>query len=123
MSRKFALLFFLPLVPVLAVASRTAWPGQDYYMDPSQVDLIHILAPPLSPDSTKAKQTCKPYWRRFKTRRQGHMPPLRRHTNDHVLAISGVSHRPAASVSTSAAATTALAIAICKATRYRQRCD
>jgi hypothetical protein len=70
MSRKFALLFFLPLVPVLAVASRTASPGQDYYMDPSQVDLIHILAPPLLLTRTKAKQTCKRYWRRSLTGRR-----------------------------------------------------
>jgi hypothetical protein len=28
-----------------------------------------------------------------KTRRRGHMPPFRRYMNDHVLAISRVSHR------------------------------
>ena len=55
MLRKFALLFILLLVEVLAVAIRPAWAVQDYYLDPSQVDLIHILAPPPSADSEEGK--------------------------------------------------------------------
>jgi acid phosphatase (class A) len=53
MQKRFALLFVL--VGVLAVASRAAWAMQDYYVDPSQVDLIHILAPPPSADSDEGK--------------------------------------------------------------------
>jgi acid phosphatase (class A) len=49
-------LSLLPLlVAVAALANFAAWAGQGYYVDPSQVDLVHILAPPPSPISVEGK--------------------------------------------------------------------
>jgi acid phosphatase (class A) len=55
MPRKFTLLFILLLIGALAVPSQFACPRQYYYLDPSRVDLIHILAPPPSPDTDEGK--------------------------------------------------------------------
>jgi acid phosphatase (class A) len=53
MARKSAWLLFLFLLCVLACTDFAAWAG--YYMDPSQVDIVHILAPPPSPNSAEGQ--------------------------------------------------------------------
>jgi acid phosphatase (class A) len=55
MAKKSSWLLFPLLVCALAFAGFAARAGQGYYMDPSQVDLIHILAPPPSPNSVEGK--------------------------------------------------------------------
>jgi len=62
MQKRFALLFVL--VGVLAVASRAAWAMQDYYVDPSQVDLIISWRHHLLLTRMKVRRTCRQYWRR-----------------------------------------------------------
>lgn len=43
------------LLVLCSLAVGTAWPASDYYMSPSQVDLVQILPPPPTPDSAKGK--------------------------------------------------------------------
>lgn len=55
MPKRAALLAFPLLLCGLAIANLAAWAGQGYYMDPSQADLIHVLAPPPSTGSVEGK--------------------------------------------------------------------
>src|ERR1700674_2046849 len=47
----------LPLILMLALAVtfESVWAAHGYYLDPSRVDLVHVLAPPPAPDSPAGK--------------------------------------------------------------------
>jgi hypothetical protein len=62
MAKRSGLLLLPLLFALLALANFAAWARQGYYIDPSQVDLVHILAPPPSPSSVEGKPTCKRFW-------------------------------------------------------------
>ena len=90
MLRKFALLFILLLVEVLAVAIRPAWAVQDYYLDPSQVDLIHILAPPPSADSEEGKTDLQAVLMMQHTRTEAQIKEAAADTEESVLRFADV---------------------------------
>jgi acid phosphatase (class A) len=90
MLRKFALLFILLLVGALAVAIRTARAMQDYYLNPSQVDLIHILAPPPSPDSDEGKADLQAVLAMQHTRTQAQVKEAQADTDESVFRFADV---------------------------------
>ena len=55
MMRKILRLIFLLSVVSAPFGFSTASAAQDYYINPSSVDLVHILAPPPAPDSAAGK--------------------------------------------------------------------
>jgi acid phosphatase (class A) len=54
-TRMFKPLRVLPAAALLAMLTCAAQAGSTYYIDPSQTDLVHILAPPPAPDSDEGK--------------------------------------------------------------------
>lgn len=55
MPRKFTFLLVLGLVGTSSLATGAGWAAQYNYLDPSKVDLQHVLAPPPSADSPEGK--------------------------------------------------------------------
>jgi len=90
MPRKSTLLFILLLIGALAVPSHSAWPGQYYYLDPSQVDLIHILAPPPSPDSDDGKADLQAVLAMQRTRTEAQEKEARADAEESVFRFADV---------------------------------
>jgi acid phosphatase (class A) len=90
MPRKFTLLFILLLIRALAVPSHFAWPGQYYYLDPSRVDLIHILAPPPSPDTDEGKADLQAVLAVQRTRMEAQVKEAQADTEESVFRFADV---------------------------------
>jgi len=88
MPRKFTPLLVLVLVGALAVANRAAWAG--YYMDPSQVDLIHVLAPPPAPDSVEGKADLQAVLATQRIRTDGQVRDARADAEESVFCFADV---------------------------------
>jgi len=48
-------LYALPAAVLLAMLAHAAQAGSTYYIDPTQTDLVHIMAPPPARDSDEGK--------------------------------------------------------------------
>jgi acid phosphatase (class A) len=90
MPRKFTLLFILLLIGSLAVPSHFAWSGQYYYLDPSRVDLIHILAPPPSPDTDEGKADLQAVLAMQRARMEAQVKEAQADTEASVFRFAGV---------------------------------
>ena len=88
MPRKSTLLCILLLIGALAILSHSAWSGQYYYLDPSQVDLIHILAPPPSPDSDEGKADLQAVLAMQRTRTEAQVKGARADTEESVFRFA-----------------------------------
>lgn len=88
MLRKFTSLLVLVLVGALAVANRAAWAG--YYMDPSQVDLIHVLAPPPAPGSVEGKADLQAVLAAQRIRTDGQIRDARADAEESVFCFADV---------------------------------
>lgn len=78
------------LICVLTLAHFAAWAGQGYYMDPSQVDLIHILAPPPSPSSVEGKADLQAVLAAGHTRTESQVSDARADTEKSVFRFADV---------------------------------
>ena len=90
MPRKSTLLFILLFIGALAAPSHSAWLGQYYYLDPSQVDLIHILAPPPAPDTDEGKADLQAVLAMQRTRTQAQLKGARADTEESVFRFADV---------------------------------
>jgi acid phosphatase (class A) len=90
MPRKFTLLFILLLIGALAVPSQFACPRQYYYLDPSRVDLIHILAPPPSPDTDEGKADLRAVLAMQRNRMEAQVKEAQADTEESVFRFADV---------------------------------
>lgn len=90
MARQSAALFILLLAAALVVPGLAAWPGQAYYIEPNQVDLIHILAPPPAPYSDQGKADLRAVLALQRTRTEGQVKEAQADSDESVFRFADV---------------------------------
>lgn len=90
MAKRSGLLLLPLLFAVLALANFAAWARQGYYIDPSQVDLVHILAPPPSPGSVEGKADLQAVLAAQHARTKGQVSDVLADTNKSVFRFADV---------------------------------